>query len=114
MCDDLLIGDAKEMHSGRRDVLARGGDTKKLPCVREVIRASDHDHVPFSDLVLNRVVEIRKRRVIQRYDLFMPLTTGRPIRRIGVIDVVRGEEYIYCGQVPWRIHNLLDPTTPEH
>jgi hypothetical protein len=62
---DLLVGDTKEMHSGRRDVLARGGDAKKLvPCVGQLIRASDHHQVPFSDLVLNRVVEIRKRRMI--------------------------------------------------
>ena len=89
---DLLFDDAKEMHSGRRDVPARGGDAKKLfPCVREVICASDHDQVPFSDLVLNRVVEIRKRRVVERHDLFMPLTTGRSIRRIGVVDVVGSE-----------------------
>src|SRR5690349_15412498 len=85
---DLLIGDAKEMHSSRRDVLARGGDAKKLSSVGEVIGTSDHHQVPFSNLMLNRVVEIRKRRVIQRYDLFMPLATGSPIRRIGVIDVV--------------------------
>ncbi len=84
---------------------------KKLPCVGQVIGASDHDQVPFSDLVLNRVVEIRKRRVVERHDLFMPLTTERPIRRIGVVDVVGSEEYIYRGQVPFCIQDLLDPTT---
>ena len=72
---DLLLSDAKEMHSGRRDMLSRGGDTKKLPGVSEVIGASDYHQVPFGDLVLDSVMKVRKCRMIQRYNLLMPLTT---------------------------------------
>ncbi len=97
---DLTVSDAVDIDSRDGYVVFCWGDSHKLAPMRAGNCPTFHDHIPFSNLVINGEMEIRESGKESGSGLLELLKGGTVEPARIVAQVVGGVEFIYCAHVP--------------
>jgi hypothetical protein len=100
--NDLSILNSVYAHPDDSRRLAGRWEAGKLAVMRSVGGPSRHDHIPFSDLFVNRKVKVGERVAIGRDEHFGAFRPGRHPRQRAraAVDLVRGDDLIEHSQIP--------------